>query len=269
MRMNTFLYLGRCYNLKQILLKSILTIDDVINQLDNIIQQSQVTNSPLGYFAALYRKVTIKVKEGIKDGVFEDGPRMEKLDIIFATRYLEAYFAYQKKQPITNSWQIPFNFSKQYWPLVLQHLLVGMNAHISLDLGIAAATVSKGENIEDLKNDFNTINTILSDLVLEVENDLAKIWPTLHTILRFTRKVDNFLVNFSMELARDGAWKFAVQLANSPEDKFKETIEARDYKVAKKTKLISNPGVIAGFILGIIRIGERGSITGKIEVLKN
>ena len=42
------------------------TIDEVILQLDDIIARSIREQSRLGYFAALYRKVTIKVKEGIE-----------------------------------------------------------------------------------------------------------------------------------------------------------------------------------------------------------
>ena len=145
-------------------MEPIHTIDQVITNLDAIILKSQEDNNPLGYFAALYRKVTIKVKEGIANNRFDNGPRMERLDVIFASRYLNAYFAYQKQEPVTQSWEEAFNLSNNYWPIVLQHLLIGMNAHINLDLGIAAAEVSKGENIEGLKNDFDTINTILSGL---------------------------------------------------------------------------------------------------------
>jgi hypothetical protein len=70
------------------------TIDQVIDQLTEIIDWSRTTNSRLGYFAALYRKVTIKVKEGIAENFFDDGERMERMDVIFANRYLAAVEAY-------------------------------------------------------------------------------------------------------------------------------------------------------------------------------
>ncbi|WP_298313170.1 DUF5995 family protein [uncultured Aquimarina sp.] len=245
-------------------MEPIRTIDEVITSLDDIILKSQTDNDPLGYFAALYRRVTLKVKEGIENDFFDDGPRMEKLDVIFASRYLDAYFDYQEDKRITNSWKIAFEVSKDYWPIVLQHLLVGINAHINLDLGIAAAEVSRGKNIQDLKGDFDKINRILSSLVIEVENDLANIWPTLKKILKLTSKVDNFLVDFSMELARDGAWKFAKELAAIPNEQLEVLIEQRDQKVAEKASIITNPGFIAGIILGIIRISERGSVSEKI-----
>ncbi|MFY7671290.1 DUF5995 family protein [Tenacibaculum sp. MEBiC06402] len=243
------------------------TIDDVITVLQDIIETSVIEKSPLGYFAALYQKVTIKVKEGIQDNFFEDGPRMEKLDIIFAKRYIDAYYSYKENKLVTESWEKAFSLSKNFWPIVLQHLLIGMNAHINLDLGIAAAQVSQGQPIENLKGDFDKINSVLSSLILDVENDLATIWPFLRKILKYTRDVDNFLVDFSMEIARNGAWDFAVKLANTPSSELNNAIKQRDLSVAKTASLISEPGIIADIIFGIIRLGERGSVPEKIKDL--
>lgn len=244
------------------------TIDDIIKALDEIILLSEQHNDTLGYFAALYRKVTKQVREGIQSGFFEDGPRMEKLDVVFAKRYLDAYYAYAKGVPTTASWNKAFELSTQYWPIVLQHLLMGMNAHISLDLGIAAAEISKGQQLEDLHEDFNKINEILSSLINEVQRELAMIWPTLYKILKITKKADNLLVDFSMQLARDGAWKFASAIFGQPTESQKILIQERDQKVANKTKIITQPGWITKIILLLIRIGERGTVREKIKLLK-
>ena len=239
-------------------------IAQVIEQLNEIIIISQNNNDPLGYFAALYQKVTVKVKEGIETGYFDDGERMEVLDIAFASRYLDAYHAYKANDPVTHSWQEAFDLSKKYWPIVLQHLLIGMNAHINLDLGIAAAQVMEGKDINDLKDDFDKINEILSSLVAEVESDLSAIWPTLKLILKWTKKVDDFLIDFSMELARDGAWRFAKNLANLSGKGLHEAIEQRDHKVAKNGRIVFPSGFIVNGILRIIRIGEQGTVGEKI-----
>ena len=47
------------------------TIDEVIERLGEIIASARSERSRLGFFAALYRKVTVKVKEGIAAGKFE------------------------------------------------------------------------------------------------------------------------------------------------------------------------------------------------------
>ncbi|RBW57252.1 hypothetical protein DS884_11775 [Tenacibaculum sp. E3R01] len=240
------------------------TIDDVIETLQNIIEDAIKNESTLGYFAALYLKVTKKVKQGISENFFEDGKRMEKLDVIFAKRYITAYYDYKENKPISASWEKAFSISTKYWPIVLQHLLIGMNAHINLDLGIAAAQVSEGQPIDNLKGDFNKINVILSSLVNEVEQDLSTIWPFLKKILKFTHKIDSFLIDFSMKLARDGAWNFAVKLSSTPEKDKLQSIKERDEKVSQKASIIINPGLIPQIIFMIVRVGERGSIAKKV-----
>lgn len=247
----------------------IQTIDQVISALDQIIQESIEKENCAGYFAALYRKVTIKVKEGIEQNFFDDGPRMEHLDVVFATRYLDAYEAYKNNEAITHSWQAAFDLTTHYWPIVLQHLLIGMNAHINLDLGIAAAEISEGTDIDDLQRDFNKINEILSSLVHEVDRDLAEIWPTFRVIVKTLGKVDDYLVDFSMKIARDGAWKFAKELSATPGELITEIIDTRDHKVSKKASLVTSPGFLISAIFKIIRLGERGSIAKKIRDLRD
>jgi hypothetical protein len=170
---------------------------------------------------------------------------------------------------VTHSWKKAFAYSTDYWPIVLQHLLLGMNAHINLDLGIAAAEISQGHHPDDLKNDFNKINEILSSLVHEVENDLSVVWPALKFILKWSGKVDDFLVDFSMKLARDGAWKFATSLSNLTSDELKSNIDQRDQKVVNKIHIITQPDLFATIALRIIRLTERGTVAEKIEKLRS
>ena len=245
------------------------TIDEVIQLLQEIIQQSITEKSTKGYFAVLYLKVTQKVKEGIQNGTFENGPRMEKLDVIFANRYIKAYYQYQTQQPTSKSWEAAFVEADNYWIIVLQHLLLGMNAHINLDLGIAAAQISPKDEIHSLQNDFNTINTILSSLVADVEKDLTEVWPILKWILEKTKSIDTFLIDFSMQKAREGAWKYALELAPLDGKKAEESITIRDEKVAQKAKLITNLGGIPVFLFIIMRLFEVGTVDQKIKDLQN
>jgi hypothetical protein len=249
-------------------LQKINTIDDVIASLNSIIEQSQLAGDTSGYFAALYRKVTIRVKEEIASGFFDDGPRMEQLDVVFAKRYLDAYHSYHNNLPVTDVWRKTFELSDKYWPIVLQHLLMGMNAHINLDLGIAAAEVAKGKKLATLENDFNRINEILSSLVREVQGNLSLVWPALKYILKWSGKIDDYLIDFSMKLARDGAWKFANEYSLITEPDQANAISNRDKKVAAKVNLVLKPGLMATFALRIIRITERGSVADKITKLK-
>ncbi|OIV41346.1 hypothetical protein BKM63_12440 [Flavobacterium johnsoniae] len=245
-------------------MKQATTIDEVIQFLDEIIEKSKIDQSNLGLFAILYREVTVRVKLGIQAGSFQNGERMEKLDVIFANRYLKAYYQYQAKEKPSECWGFAFEQAEDFWPIVLQHLLLGINAHINLDLGIASAQVSTVEDIEDLKSDFDKINFILSNLVGGVEKCLIKIWPTLTWILKATGKIDNFFIDFSMETARNGAWKFANEFVAVPENQIEACIKLRDERITEIARLVSNPGYFVSAVFKFIRLFERGTIAQKI-----
>jgi len=245
------------------------TIDEVILFLNEIINQTINEKSPMGYFAVLYCKVTEKVKEGIVDGMFQNGPRMEQLDVIFANRYIKAYYEYKYELQPSSCWEVAFKYADDFWMVVLQHLLLGMNAHINLDLSIAAAQVAPGEEIHDLQADFNMINHILSGLVGNVETAMSDVWPFLKWILKKTKNVDTFLIDFSMQEARNGAWKYAVELAPLDNVQFTQSILIRDNKITKIADLITNLGYIPSLIFKFIRLFERGSVVEKIEKLRS
>lgn len=245
------------------------TIEAVISELSTIVATAKQDESPLGYFAALYRLVTISVKEHIAQGSFQDNARMEQLDVVFANRYIEAYSCYTQQQPTTQSWEVAFEKTTLYWPIVLQHLLWGMNAHINLDLGIAAAQIMQGKDLQDLQADFNKINEVLASLVQEVTNDMVAIWPFLKWGLHLLGNSEKELINFSMEQARDGAWKFGIELHALPVDQQAACIAARDARIAAiATELIAPKGWIPQLVLKGIRLGERGTVATRIEILE-
>jgi hypothetical protein len=243
------------------------TIDHVVDKLTEVIDWSRKSESRLGYFAALYRKVTVKVREGIANGFFDDGERMERLDVIFANRYLAAFEAYRNDERPTRSWEYAFRVSEQWWPIVLQHLLLGMNAHINLDLGIAAARTVPAAELSQLRDDFNRINTILAGLVGEVQNELAQIWLFLRILNRYLGDVETAIIDFSMERARDHAWSVAERLAPMSEAGQIREIEMLDEHVTTFAHVIRHPGIIGSAVNQLIRVGERGSIVRKIDIL--
>lgn len=244
------------------------SIDEVIAQLSAIVEWSKQNNSRMGYFAALYRKVTIQVKKGIADNFFDNGPRMERLDVIFANRYIQACYQYQAGQTPTHSWVCAFEKTQRWWPIVLQHLLLGMNAHINLDLGIAAAETVPPEELQSLKGDFEKINNVLAGLVGSVQSELAEIWPILGWLNRYLGSVQTAIINFSMEKARDAAWSFAEKLSPLPEEQRQQEIAEKDEMVALFSNVIFHPGFYGSVIIGIIRLGERGTIRQRIEILE-
>lgn len=243
------------------------TIEEVIAELDEVITWCRDNNSRMGYFPALYRKVTIEVQRGILAGKFDDGPRMERLDVLFANRYLEAFHQYQERSWPTESWTYSFASARKNRLIVLQHLLLGMNAHINLDLGIAAARTSPGAELKELRDDFNMINKILSSLVDDVQGELGKVWPGIAMLLRVVRVSDDIVVNFSMRKARDAAWAVAESLAPIPIEKQGPLISKLDRATKRRAEVVTLPGPLSAVALAGIRLRERGSVRDIIDVL--
>lgn len=242
------------------------SIDDVLTQLDDVIQFCWDRSSRLGYFPALYRKVTRRVREGIAKGEFENGPRMEELDICFAGRYLDAWALYRGGELPTRAWMASFRAGEDPSLLVIQHLLLGMNAHINLDLGIAAARVCPGPELAALQSDFNRINDVLAELTSGVKAELETVWPPLRGLDRLVGRIDDVVVNFSMIRARSQAWGVARRLSVFPIHAQLPVMAELDTWTSVFAEGIIRPPM-AEQALALIRKDEHGDIRGTIDLL--
>ncbi len=248
-------------------MKELKTISDVIIALDVIVQESVRTQSRAGYFAALYKRMTMAVSEGIQKGQFENGPRMEALDILFAKRYLTAFDAFNQSMECSSSWQDALTGCGNRSLIVLQHLLLGINAHVNLDLAIAAARLAPGDAIHGLENDFNHINVLIASLVDDVQKSLEEVWFPM----RFLRDVINrqgaAVLNFSMTTARKTAWANAVLLANMNAAESAAHIKRMDAMVRRVGERISNPGLWPQMLMRIIRFTEYEDVGRTIRLI--
>ncbi len=244
------------------------SIDEVIARLSEIVDRAEADGSRLGYFPALYRKVTARVDHEIRRGTFDDGERMTRLDVAFANRYLEAFELHRTGRPPTRSWDTAFRTTGRWWPIVLQHLLLGINAHINLDLGIAAAQTAPGAALPALRGDFDRINGILASMVGEVQQELAQVWTALRWFNRHLGDGQRVLINFSMERARAHAWSVAEQLAATPPADWPAAIERLDLEVDGLAALILRPGPVTAVVTKVVRIGERGTVGEIVRLLR-
>ncbi len=242
------------------------TIDEVIVRLNQIVDECKTQQDALGYFAVLYRKVTIRVKQGILKNEFENGARMERLDVVFANRYFDAFDAYRLKQPCSQSWQTAFDAVNESGHVLLQHLLLGINAHINLDLGIAALNAVGNQPLLSIQNDFNAINAVLCELVDDVKTDIGDVSPVFKWLMPLAPKTEEMLINFSIQIARDGAWKFANELDASGRNH--SMIQERDSVIALLGLAIRKPGTILQIINFVIALFEWRTVADKMKILE-
>lgn len=247
--------------------KSATTIDDVLMELDATIARTRAAGSRLGYFACLYRSVTARVKDGIAAGRFQDGARMERLDVIFANRYLEALHRFQGGDRPTRSWSVAFQAVETESLIILQHLLLGMNAHINLDLGIAAAQTSPGKDLAGLEHDFIEINRLLGEMVDDIQDRIATVSPWMHVVDWATGDLDARFGNLGLQTTRDLAWRSAGVLGRSPAERMALEIDLLDAAVELMARRIAQPSLYTRSILKVVRLRERAAVAEVIDAM--
>jgi hypothetical protein len=87
-------------------------------------------------------------------------------------------------------------------------------AHILLDLGIVARTISP--QLPIFRNDFNTINAVLASQVNGVVEDINELSPALADVYAVLQQHQIFVINDAVRNLRDSAWRFGALLAAEP-----------------------------------------------------
>lgn len=247
---------------------TVRSIDDVIARLDAIIREAEEKADRVGYFAVLYRTFTAAVRDAVRAGEFLDGARMERMDITFATRYFDALDAYRSGRPLTRTWRVAFDACSDRAPTILQHLYAGLAAHQLLDLGIAAAEVAPGPRIEDLREDFEHINQIVSRLMRQVNATIGALSPLIGAVDRFAGSQYAAFNKLGISVARDIAWRAATDLAPLDPSSRAPRIARIDSRSAAVAEALTRPPLGLKLIAGVIRRGEPDDVPAVIRRLK-
>jgi hypothetical protein len=247
------------------------SVPEVIESIDKIITWSVTRRNRLGYFAALYKRITLAVQEAIAQNDFRDGARMERFDYTFANRYFDAlngHFHPNKFPKPTETWQLSLDQARARKPMIAQHLLGGCNAHIALDLGITAHKIAAG-NLRGLRQDFNTINDILASETSDVVKSIDKVSPVLADVHVFMKNYEIDLIDEVLKYLRGRAWHFAEVLSGETDPKqIDNKITARDLEMAQLGKIVYDPPIPVLALVDAVAKEEQRDVANNIQVLE-
>ena len=244
------------------------TIAAVLAKQEAIIEWAKANKSATGYFAVLYQKMTHAVQAAINSGEFEDAARMEQLIIHFDNYYLLAWDGFVVKQKISGAWQAVFIACENKNLVVLQHLILGINTHINLDLAKAAVQTSPGDAIYSLQKDFEKINDVIASLVQEVQSCLEKIWWPLKFIADIINNKHKAVLNFSIDNARKTSWANAVALSAVPGQLRENHIALMEQMVIGIGNKIISPGGFTSLLLKPVLWMEDKDVARLIDILR-
>jgi len=243
------------------------SIDEVIEALARIVRQAGDDGDRVGYFAALYRQVTVEVRSAIHAGLFDDGARMDRFDTVFGNRYLDAYDSWRRDRKGPRCWREAFGLLDDRGTIIIQHVVLGVSAHINFDLAIAAADTSPGAAIHGLRRDFMLINEILTRVLSVVQDAIGDVSPYLWLLDRFGGRADERILDFSIRRSRHEAWQSAVLLAGQSAAERADTIERLDVRAAVLARLVGRPGGLVRPAVELIAATESDDVPAVIAHL--
>ena len=239
-------------------------LPDVLGELDDVIARARDEHSAAGIFPAMYRCVTAEIHDAVRDGFFDDNVRLERLAVIFADRYLDAWQQWTGGSRPTDAWQVAFAATEDgRRRTIAQHLFAGMNAHINLDLGIAVADIP-GVQLDDLNADFLRVNDILFSRLDGLQHTLGQVSRRMAVVDRVGLFLDERIMQMVIGNARDRAWELAVDLATRPEEA-QQIIAARDRETAQFSDTVLGGNLVVRFLSRVVCTAEPRDLSVAID----
>jgi hypothetical protein len=244
-------------------------IDDVVRNLDQIVDWSIKTESIIGYFAVMYKRVTVAVREAIDDGEFDDGPMMEQFDAAFAQHYfnaLNAYFHPGECDGLTLAWEVAFVGYEDIHATMVQQMMAALNAHICFDLGVATFA-REGNALQKFEHDFNVINAVIAAQIPGMLDAVQQLSPDLRRIRRFIPDEVGLIKRVVMKM-RNAAWLFAIYMARHPTNAREKKVNQAAWTSGLSAWYLYPPGKTL-FPLAVRAIAKRESrdVAGNIRTL--
>lgn len=240
---------------------------DQIAELTELIDWSRRSSSRMGYFAVLYLHVGHAVQRALAAGKFQHPVELQRLNDAFFLRYRTAFDAFRDGRQASAPWEASFRAASDDRLCVLQHLMLGVNAHINFDLALSVVDSIPAEQLPAFRPDFEYMNAILDSLVDGMADDLATIFAPLRVINRLFRREDDLIVDFSMRVAREQAWHHVLTLSKLAGVEREREIARLERQATELASLVVARRSIARWLMWAIRRGERGTVPQIIDDL--
>ena len=244
------------------------SFDTAADQLQTLIDWAKDAEHRVGYFAAVYKRVTLALKQAAETDQFEDGARMSRLAGIFATRYLMAVNGFFRPAEFTvsESWRASFDQLENPEPVIVQHIQAGINAHTAFDLGMAVNEITGSRDVDAVRNDFLAVNAVLASQAEDMLDMVEEISPDLKRILDAIPGDEALLIGPAIKWMREEAWLFVKTLELFPGTRFNVIpADVKDSWVFVLTSTLFN-GLMAVVFDGIAEQESR-DVRRNIEVL--
>ena len=199
-------------------MRTYASLDDVVAGFAELERTLRAANDRRCIFLTLYGVVSAEMRDRVARRAFRDTAWVHRYAVAFANLYRAALEAYDagRHHDVPKAWRVCFDAAGSGRTVVLQDMLLGVNAHVNNDLPLALDRVSIDPDRAGRRRDHDAVNSVLAAVTERATQRLAALYaPGLGTVDDCAGELDEMLALFSLQTARDSAWESAVALANA------------------------------------------------------
>jgi hypothetical protein len=219
------------------------TFDDVFASLGRLQEIFYDCRDRRAVFVSAYLLITAAVKNRVLAQGFIDNEWVARYDVAFANRYRSALLAYERGDlaAVPEAWRIAFDAAMHDDALIIQDLMLGINAHVNRDLPFALAAVSIDPERPQRFQDHTAVNETLQASTDQLESRIESMYaPGLDMLGRAFHPLIAEITSFDLTGTRQLAWDHAAALADARDDNERAAIARR---------IEANSAVLARLIL--------------------
>lgn len=237
------------------------TVTDVAAGLEQLEAYCLPRRDRRGVFITAYLEITRSLAAELQAGGFTDSLWSARYLVCFGNLYRRALLAYEEGhlEEVPKSWQIAFDAARDQTGLVLQHLILGINAHINHDLALALGEVGIGADRDARYRDHARVNTILEEATGRLKTQVSTLHaPILQRLDWVAGRINDDITNFSIPRARDHAWGFAIAIEGAKSRGERALLlRTLDDQAAVMARLVLSPASRHPVLLRVVRTAER------------
>ena len=205
----------------------------VLTRMSTLVNQWEAARDRRAIFLSCYRLMTRNMLDAIEAGRFQDGVWVSRLLERFADYYFAALDRFdQEEASAPPVWKLAFDATRDENVMTLQHLLLGVNAHINHDLVFslydlleAEWAVASPEQREQRHADHEMVNRIIGETTDAVQDQVVEQFsPWVEIVDKMLGPVDEWLTSQLLSPWREEVWDNAVHYLEAATSEEREAL---------------------------------------------
>jgi hypothetical protein len=230
----------------------VVEVADLVLRMERQLAELEEAGDPGRHFLGTYLRTTRAVADELDAGTFEDPAWVAELDVVFAGFYLDALAAHRRdpaSAPVT--WRRVFAADPSLPPEA--HVLLGVHAHINVDLPQALIATMPPEEFADCdlcsqrRRDHGRIDRVLAARVSAEDAELERSGGRRTPLDRLIAPVNRTATRRFLREARRTVWANTAVLHRARDDGqacLERRVAELDLAGAERVQELLRPGPV-------------------------